>query len=148
MAGSASAGQALTWASSSKPLTVTGYGSTGWGYGSWTVSSGTDGTRSRLSANLKYKNADNHKVFAKLQTWINAGYCATSPYLSCTSQYYYYTEKDTDRSNDTSKWVTKSATTGLPGTADFARAGIQVKLDIPVRTDVASGVLWTNGMKY
>jgi hypothetical protein len=43
---------ALNRNSLSSPLTVTGYGSTGKGYGSWTVSTGSDGTRSRLSATL------------------------------------------------------------------------------------------------
>lgn len=67
---------AVSWNTSRKPLTVSGYGSVGDGFGSWTVSSDKDGTRSRLTASLWYKNADNHTVYAKLETWVNAGVCA------------------------------------------------------------------------
>ena len=148
LAGSATGAQALNWNSASNPLTVSGYGSTGYGYGTWTVSTGSDGTRSRLSANLKYSNADNHKVFAKLQTYVNAGYCLSSDYLSCTAQYYYYTSSDTSRVNQTGVWVNRTTSTGLPGEADYARAGVQVRLDIPVRPDVGSGITWTKGLKY
>jgi hypothetical protein len=148
LVGVGASAQALTWNSKSSPLTVTGYGSTGWGYGTWKASTSTDGTRSRLAATLKYSNADNHKVFAKLNTWVNAGVCITAGYLDCTASYYPYWSADTPRHNVAGVWKTMYASTQLDPGADYARGVIQVKLDIPWRGDPGSGYTFTNGMKY
>lgn len=146
---------AQSWASSSSPLKVTGYGSTGVGYGTWTVSSGSDGTRSRATAHLAYYNADNHKVFYKLLTYVNAGYCYTPQYLTCDVKYYSYGDNDSNHYNTGSSkvgswtWITaNSVTSTLPGNADYARGGLITKLDIPVRTDSSSSTWWTNGAAY
>ncbi|SNT06803.1 hypothetical protein SAMN06309944_1943 [Micrococcales bacterium KH10] len=136
------------WNSASTPLTVTGFGSTGYGYGNWTVSTSTDGTKSRLGATMKYKNADNHKVYAKLETLVNAGTCLSSDYTSCTQKYYSHDWNNSGKIDKANKWFTKRATTGVPGIADYARASINVKLDIPWRADPTSGTTHTKGVKY
>lgn len=88
-------GAAVTWNSSSNPLTVTGYSSTGKGYGTWTVSTSSDGTRYRTGANLWMHNADNHKVYAQTSNYANAGLCVAPQYTSCSQSYYYYNSSET-----------------------------------------------------
>jgi hypothetical protein len=139
---------AVNWASASAPLTVKGQGSTGKGYGSWQVSSGGDGTRSRLTANLWYHNADDHKVFARMETWVNSGICVAPQYTSCSAAYYFEDDVDTRHSNQNDRWVNVRSSTGVPGSASYARAGIQVKLDVPFEPDPESRKLWAGGMGY
>lgn len=93
--GLASSAAAVTWNSSSNPLTVTGYSSTGKGYGTWTVSTSSDGTRYRTGANLWMHNADNHKVYAQTSNYANAGLCVAPQYTSCSQSYYYYNSSET-----------------------------------------------------
>ena len=107
-----------------------------------------NGAPGHTSANLWYHDGDNHKVFATLHTYVNAGLCVAPQYTSCSAAYYIYKSADTAHSNASDTWVNKSITTGLSGSADFARAGVQVVLDIPLRPDSYSGTTWTNGMKY
>lgn len=145
---SAPASLAVNWAKSSEPLKVSGYGSTGYGYGTWTVSSGSDGTRSRLTANLKYSNGDNHKVYGRISTWTNAGICISPEYTSCTATYYPYASNDTAHVNEAGKWVAKTATTSVNPAADYARGQVFVRLDIPLRPDPTSEQTLTKGVKY
>lgn len=133
--------------SKSKPLTVVGYGSTGYGYGDWKVSTGSDGTRSRLSGYQRLNDSDNHKVYMGLETWVNAGACVSGDLLDCTQAYYYYASTTTSHTNS-SAYVNKKATTGLTAAADYARAAVRVSLDIPWRTDQHGGWAYTDGNKY
>lgn len=147
----ASAGYALGrvryWNSVDKPLTVSGYGSTGWGYGSWRVSTGTDGTRSRLGAHQAISNADDHRVFVKLSTWTNAGYCLATEYLQCTQQYFSYDDSDTGRTSCYC-WEYLATSTGVNAAANYARAQVRVKLDVPWRPDPDSNPTYTKGDSY
>lgn len=137
----------LYWNSSSNQLSVSGYSSTGYAYGQWRVTDGSNGTRAYGDAKVRISNALNHKVFAKFYTYVNAGYCATTPYLSCTQQYFYYADADSSHTaSTTAVWV--YANTAVPGTANYARAGVEVKLDIPNHVDPASGQSYTNGTRY
>ncbi len=137
----------LYWNSSSNQLHVAGYSSDGYAYGQWRVTDGSNGTRAYGDAKVHIVNALNHKVFSKFYTYVNAGYCAVTPYLSCTQQYYLYDDADTSHTaSTTAVWV--YASTAVPGTADYARAGVEVKLDIPNHVDPASGQSYTNGTKY
>jgi hypothetical protein len=104
---------------------------------------------------LAYRNADNHKVFYKLQTWVNAGSCFQPDYTSCTAKYYQYGDNDSNHYNTSSPnttnwvWITaNNVSSTLPGSADYARGGLIVKLDIPVRTDISSSTWWTAGKHY
>lgn len=133
--------------SSSKPLKLEGYGSTAYAYGNWKASSASDGTRSRLSGYQKLKDADNHKVYMGLETWVNAGSCVGGDLMSCTQQYYYYASTTTGHTNSES-YVNKKTTTGLTAAGDYARAAVRVSLDIPWRTDKHGGWSFTGGDKY
>ena len=140
-------GEVRYWNSSSAPLTVTGYGSSGYGYGTWKVSTGTDGTRSRLTANLRINNADNHAVYATLTTQTNAGYCVEPDYTSCTAQYFTYATQDTAHYTGAS-WKALTTSTGLNASGNYARGLVNVKLDIPWRTDPSSGTTFTRASAY
>ena len=140
-------GEVRTWNSSGTPLKVTGYGSTGYGYGTWRASTASDGTRSRLSANLRINNADNHAVFAKLTTQTNAGYCAAPEYVSCTAQYFTYDDSDTSRYSGSS-YKAHNTSTGLNSSGNYARGLVTVKLDIPWRDDPSSGTSYTQPEPY
>jgi hypothetical protein len=136
------------WANPTAPLRVEYDHSVGWGFGAWTVSSGSDGTRSRLGANVAMSYPfKGRKVFAKLTTWVNAGYCISPDFVTCSMKYYYYDQSDTKHVQSI-PWYYVSTTTGVPGGADYARAEIQVKLDIPWKPDPASNSLFTTGVKY
>ena len=143
---------ALTWNSSGTPLTVSGYGSTAKGYGTWLISTGTDGTRSRLTANLKITNADDHAAYAKLETMVNAGACFSGSYLNCSSPYYSWafakTSGVTTATGATSVWVSKSTSTNLSPYGNYARALVFVALDIPYLPDAISQPTLTNGLPY
>ena len=84
MAMAPAADAAVNWMSSSNPLVVTGYGSTGEGYGTWQVSTGSNGTRFHTSVTQRIDDADNHKVWAQIENWTNAGSCFQPDYTSCT----------------------------------------------------------------
>ncbi|MDR2374317.1 MAG: hypothetical protein LBD77_09555 [Bifidobacteriaceae bacterium] len=144
----ANAAVTRAWNSSSNPLKVAGYGSTGWAYGSFTVSTGSDGTKARGTNAAKYSNADNHKVYVKQITYVNAGYCVASEYLSCSQAYYKYTENDSTHINVVNTWKAANTKTSVPGTADYAKGGFHVKLDIPLRGDPGSGQSLTKGVNY
>ena len=137
----------MNWNSSSAPLRVFGYGSNGWGFGDWTVSTGGDGTRSRLMAQQRIDNADNHTVFVTFETWVNAGFCFAPQYTNCSQPYYFFESGSTSRVNSSS-WRQRWATTGVSPAADKARAYVRVKLDVPWRMDPSSNPTITNGRTY
>lgn len=145
-AGSGCAWAAQSYASSSRPLSVSGYGSTASSFGTWSITH-TNGTRSQLSASVRIINADDHKVYAYLTTYTNSGICFSGQYLSCSQPFYKYASTSTGRFASP-VWVKTSAATSLPGTANVARAGIQTGIDIPFRADPLSTAQYTRGESY
>lgn len=56
----------VTYAASSSPQTVTGYGSTGKSYGTWVAYDRTESTiYTGLTARYRFVDADNHKVYTE-----------------------------------------------------------------------------------
>jgi hypothetical protein len=147
MAMTTTASFALNWNSSTTPLTVTGYGSTGKAYGSWTISTGTDGTRFRTSANQWINNADNRAVYVVTENWTTAGSCLQPDYTSCKQDYYYYNSSKTGQTTQKS-WVNKKSSASVDPRASYGRAYVRVKLSVPWRTDPSSGATVTKGIKY
>ncbi|MEU3162594.1 hypothetical protein ABZ753_35250 [Streptomyces griseoincarnatus] len=134
-----------TWNASSNPLKVTGYGSTGYAYGTWKVYNSSNGTRSLASTYSKLSNADDHKVYVELETQVNASYCVqASKYMSCTQKYWDHDSDETDHHSSRS-YTYKSASTGVSGSADYARGKVRARLDIPWRSDPATGWSYTDG---
>lgn len=148
VAGFGGSAYALTWNSSASPLTVSGYGSTGKGYGTWTISTGTDGTKYRTGANLFYTNADDHKVYTSTDNYTNAGICFAPDYTSCQQAYYYYNSSETSHVNTPGSWVYRSSSAGVAPTGDYHRGYIRVKIDVPWRSDPSSGASITKGINY
>ena len=140
-------GEYKYWNSSSNPLVVTGYGSTAKAYGQWRVADSSGGTRSFLDSNTWYSNADNHKKYATLDTYVNSGYCIQPNYTSCSVAYYWYAYDETSHSNSTS-WTWLYADTDIPIEASYAKALVHVCLDIPLRPDPCSGGAATTGTEY
>lgn len=68
-------------------------------------------------------------------------------YLSCTASYYNYNSSTTSK-HDKSTWQYRTASAPVNPTADYARAGINVRIDIPWRSDISSGTTFTNGVNY
>ncbi len=62
--------------------------------------------------------------------------------------YYYSNRKDATRVSASGKWVRVHITSSVPGSGNYARAGITTKVDVPMGNDRASGTWWTNGVKY
>jgi hypothetical protein len=135
-----------SWNSASDPLTVHAYGTYAWSYGTWDVSTHSDGTRSRLHAYQSTGSAS-HKVYETLKTYVNAGYCVTPKYTSCSQQYYYY-DRNTTQHTSSYAWVYEGTSTGLTATADYARGNISTRMDVPWRTDPSSGDTYTEGVQY
>lgn len=133
------------WNSSSSPLVVNGYGSSGYAYGDWKLYNSSSGTRSHASAYTKLSNADNHKVYIELDTQVNAGYCTTySKYLACTQKYWSHASDESDH-HSSSSYKYNPASTGVSGDADFARGRIKANLDIPWRDDPETGWSYADG---
>ncbi|MDT0491616.1 hypothetical protein ACPEIF_23790 [Streptomyces sp. NPDC012600] len=134
-----------TWNGTNNPLKVTGYGSTGHAWGTWKVGNTSNGTRSIVNSYTKLNNADNHKVYVELQTQVNAGYCVqASKYMNCTQKYWNHATAETAHHSSKS-YTFKSASTGVKSEADYARGMVRARLDIPYRTDPATGWSYTDG---
>lgn len=147
-AGSALAlGEVRRWNSAQQPLTVTGYRSTGQGHGTWKVSVGSDGTRSRLSAQLRLRNSDNHRVFAHLTTQTDAGYCHTGGQGDCQFSWADHASATTQR-HAGSAWKPFTTSTGVNPDGQWARARVRVQIDVPWRKDPASNAVYTARSSY
>lgn len=134
-----------TWNTSSTPLTVNGYGSTGKAYGTWKLYNSSNGTRSHASAYSKLNNADNHEVYIELNTQVNSGQCTTySKFLSCTQKYWSHASDESDH-HASSSYVYKPASTGVAGDADYARGRVKTFLDVPWRDDPETGWSYADG---
>ncbi len=144
----APAASAVGWNSAGSPLKVTGYGSTVEGYGSWYVSTGSSGTIFKTTTYQRVAvQGDNHKVHADIQNWTNAGICYAPQYTSCTAAYYYY-NGDSTESTIKSKWVRDYEEAPVNPSADYGKGRIRMRIDVPWRTDPASGWTLTNGVSY
>ena len=136
------------WNSAGNPLIATGYGSTVQAYGKWRIADGSNGTGSFLDSYTYLYNADNHKKYATEDTLVNAGICFAPEYTSCQQSYYEYQYTETNHSNASGTWDWLYANTGLPATADYARAAAKACIDVPFRTDPCAGPSYTTGSQY
>lgn len=145
------------WNQSGTPLVVSGYGSTARGYGYIKIYNGSNGTRMYAYAWNKFTDADNHAAFLSASTQYNAGTCRSESSTvifkgvevgsssSCTQQFFSYGSFRQNGLNYTSSsWIQMSnANAGVDGGADRGRAAVQLKLDIPLKPDVASGTSYS-----
>jgi len=138
---------AVWWNSSGSPLTVTGYGSTGKGYGKLAVTSGGSGTVYSATTYQKISNADNHKVYAQLTYYSNSGVCFAPSFAQCTSQYYVHASDNTEATSSSS-YVTDYESAPIDGYASYHRLRARMILAIPYRPDPGSGYSWTPGLEY
>jgi hypothetical protein len=151
---------AVSWNSKSKPLTVSGYSSTGYGYGSFEVSTKSDGTKARGYNFVVILNPLDHKVFVKQWTYVNApsttgnsscanvkdgGACSTA---TKTTPFSLLSGVSESKHKKDTTWVSADTAMKAPGTSDLARGEFEVVLDIPYRFDVHSGQSLTVPIKY
>jgi len=139
---------AVTWNSKAEPLRVTGYGSIGDGYGTFTVSTRSDGTRFRVHSEQKLTyNADNHKVWTQVLYQTNDGWCFQPPHTACSTPIHDWRWGRTAATNSPD-WADGDTSTGAHLNADRARALIRMRLAIPWRPDPASGWTITDAVNY
>ncbi len=125
---------AHAFASSTSPLTVSGYGSWGKSYGSWTVTRGSGtAVRSYLpTAFYRYDDSDNHTVYVKLTTEVGK---AGSGYFDRVAEVHLGHENTVS-----SRWTSfrKKPTANLDALKNrgiIATGGVVTCLDIPFRAD-------------
>jgi hypothetical protein len=121
---------AVSYATKSSPLSVSGYGSWGKTYGDWTATrSSSTKIRSYLSsAYYRYKDADNHTVYAKMNTTV-PGHGETNKQTSHDNVYDAWTAFRSRPSVDL--YPNTSGTVSV-------QAGVRTCLDVPWRTDPCS----------
>ncbi|WP_353647662.1 hypothetical protein ABLG96_12220 [Nakamurella sp. A5-74] len=141
-------GEFIEWNSRANPLTVSGYGSTGYSYGRFRVADSSAGTRAFDDGWVKLSNADNHRVYITQATLVNSGSCIAPSFLSCTQQYYVQDRAESPHDNRTGAWLSAKSSTGVDDVADYARGAMRTCLDIPLRTDPCSGQTLTAGTQY
>lgn len=143
-----------SWNSASKPLTA--YNGNGIalakGYGTWKIGTTANGTRSQAYGYLKDTAPRNgYRVYFELFTWVNSGYCIQPEYTSCNAKYFYYAKQFSDFDKETwgsDYWSPRFyASAGLPGSASYARAEMQVA-ESNKGPDTDSGSTFTTGSKY
>lgn len=124
-----------SWASSSYPIVVTGYGSSGWGYGTFSETGG----RMTLTATTRINDADNHEVYAHGRTQHSKGPCTAPNYTSCPSDPYKLGPAIVTPTNNSAVWRSHS-NYGYPDAySKYIRANqVFVKLDIPLLPDPQS----------
>lgn len=138
---------AVWWNSSSNPLIVTGYGSTGRGYGSLIITTGGSGTLYSAKTYQRIMNADNHQVYARLTYFSNSGICFAPDFAQCTSQYFVHASDETEHTSNAS-YVARYESAPIDGYGSYHRLRAQIALDIPWRPDPWSGLSWTPGLEY
>jgi len=139
---------AVTWNSEATPLRVTGYGSIGDGYGTFTVDAGADGTRFRVSSEQKLTyNADNHKVWTQVRYQTNETVCIQIPWTSCSRPFSHWRWGSTE-ATPWGWFVLRKHDTSPNHDADRARALIRMRLHIPWRPDPASGWTYAGPIDY
>ncbi|MBB1261083.1 hypothetical protein [Streptomyces alkaliterrae] len=140
-------GEYHDWNKKSSPLVAKGYGSQGSAYGKWRIYNGANGTTSKVYSYSKLSNADDHKVYVNLETMVNAGYCVQPKYTNCTQKYWVHDGTET-KHHSSSSYKYYKAHTGVAGQADYARGRVRARIDVPWRTDPATGWSYTSGSEY
>jgi hypothetical protein len=135
------------WKSASAPLTITGYGSTGKAYGSWDVRDLSSGTKSYAYGYQKIDNADDHKVYYQLATYVAANWCVDVVYASDCGG-WWLTATNTTAHTSSSSWNYESTTTRVSSQSAAARALMDVRIDVPFREDPRSGRVYTGVEQY
>lgn len=122
-----------TYASSSAPQYVSGYGSTARTYGKWDITKpSSTAVRSKLvSTYYRYTDGDNHTVYAVLYTDVSGGFPATNGSTSSSHDNVVSSSWTSFRSLPNH---TVSATTAIRS----ATGNIRSCLDVPFRTDPCS----------
>lgn len=145
---SSSAASALYFNSKDAPLTVSRLGDHAYTYGSWSISTKTDGTRSRGAVWLQTNSPNNnYPAFVEMETWVNSGHCIEPQYTSCSKQYFKHAETWTGEQRAAS-YKRFNLSTNLTPSADYARGVFRVKMAIRWAPDPTSGDSYTKGMKY
>jgi hypothetical protein len=151
-AGSASA-VTRYWNSSSVPLTARS--STGaavaQAYGDWRVATGTNGTESRATGRLRDPQpTDGDPVYYEMKSYTNSGSCLSNEYVSCSQPYYYDKTDNGGEYYSSSSWssVYYVAHTALPGSGNYARAGMRSAEEHNNLPDIFSGQTLTYGNSY
>lgn len=124
---------AVTYATSSSPQTVSGYGSTARTHGNWTATrvSSSQVRSSLTTASYRYTDADNHTVYVTMNT--------AAP--NSTAMNIHSSHDNVVSSSWTSFRTRPSANLYPTPITSKARVegAIQTCLDIPARPDVCSG---------
>jgi hypothetical protein len=128
-------------------VSVSGYGSTGYGYGSFKVTNypmNGSGTRAEVHGRIRINNADNHRVYLTNNFQSNAGNCVAPTYTSCSQSWYHHATVDSTKVQDSSYRNTYPSVAADSG-ASYMRARVKVCLDIPWRTDPCTGYYNSDG---
>lgn len=136
----------FVWATSSAPLNLTHYGSTAWGHGDWDIVQ-SGGTWSRGWPRIRINDVANHTAYASMTTLTNATVCVSPDFVTCSVPYSPWETRSTPRYGG-STWKKYTLSTNLPAVADYARASVVVRIDVPLRPDGTSPAGTTKGKKY
>lgn len=155
---------ASTWAREKNPLYARGYGSTGHGYGFWSVVRTGDGTVSRATGTTFLDfNADNHRIFFSTQSQSNAGRCRAGTSLafdfmgtggaygesySCTQDFFDYESEVQSEHHQRRLGKAGVTASAVNPNGSVMRARVKVCLDIPWRPDPCSGWNFSGADRY
>lgn len=119
-------------------------------YGYHEVDQTSAGTRSHAETRIYDNREGGDGIYIELHTYVNSGLCVSPEYTSCNQSYYYYAKDQSTRWSDNSwspyGWTL--GTTGLPGSADYARGSVKVCEDQNNSPDDCSGFGHSKGTKY
>lgn len=136
------------WNSRSAPLTVTGYGSVGRGYGYLEIRHTSSGTMYRARTFQKIWRADiNHRVYARLVYFSNSGICFAPSFAQCRSSWFVHTSDKTEPTKYAG-YASDWEYAPIDGYANFHRLRARIVLAIPWRPDPSSGYAYTNGIEW
>jgi hypothetical protein len=131
------------WNSRSAPLTAKADGGAviAQGYGSWTISTSTDGTRYRGGAFLRDPQpSDSDGVYFEMKTYSSAGLCVQPQGTSCSASFYWWDTTNGGQYWSSSSWSTgKSTTQAIDVQASSHRAGFRVAEEHNNLPDIFSG---------
>jgi hypothetical protein len=140
---------AVSWKSSSSPLTLAKNGTTVYGYGSFTATGGAgkaDGT-AKGTNKVKVSSSPKYAGYVKQVTrWNSSNSCAPGTYTDCPSAWNTGKDNDSAHSKSTS-WIAANTSTSLSYLARYARGRFYVKLDVSLAIDPSSSMAETNGIK-
>jgi hypothetical protein len=140
------------WNSRTAPLTAKADGgaTVAQGYGSWTISTSTDGTRYRGGAYLRDPQpTDADGVYFEMKTYSSAGLCGQPQGTSCTGDFYLWDTTSGGKYWSSSTWSPgRSTTQPINARASSHRAGLRVAEahnslpDIYSSTTVVGAINW------